>query len=80
MSLVFPVKPNNLSARLAIEGEIVKLQGKGLDVSVYIHTGDKLNPVTWNQVRAPNGKYMVAEYVASSGETVPLWDWLGLSA
>ncbi len=75
VSLVFSDEPNAALARQSMEHEIARLRARGLDINVYVHVGDRSNRATWQQMEAPNGKFMVAHYDASSGATTPLWDW-----
>ena len=74
-SIVFPSKPSGTEARAAVLKEIEKLKPSGLDVSVYVYTGDKSNKITWKQIQAPNGNFMAVEYVARTGKISPNWDW-----
>ena len=78
--IVFPDEPSARGARVAVFKEIDKLKSGGLDVNVYIYTGDKSNKITWKQIEAPNGKFMAVDYVAATGEISPNWGWGSLPA
>lgn len=74
-SIVFPSDPSGAEVNAAVLKEIEKLNPRGLDVTVYIYTGDKSNKITWKQVTAPNGNFMVVGYIATTGEISPNWNW-----
>lgn len=73
-SIVFAAKPSADEFKSAAFAEIDKLKVRGLDISAYAYVGDKSDPASWQQVRAPNGKYMVVEYKKDSGSVKPNWD------
>ena len=74
-SIVFPNEPSRTEVKAAVLKEIEKLKPRGLDVNVYIYTGDKSNKVTWKQIKAPNGKFMAVDYVATTGKISRNWNW-----
>lgn len=74
-SIVFPDEPSVTEVRAAVLKEIDKLKSRELDVTVFIYIGDKSNKITWEQVKTTNGKFMVVEYVATTGEISPNWNW-----
>ncbi len=74
-SIVFPSDPSGREVKAAVLKEIEKLKPRGLDVNVYIYRGDKSNKITWKQIKAPNGNFMVVDYVATTGEISPNWSW-----
>lgn len=75
VSIVFPDEPSAREIKAVALKEIGKLKSRVLDVNVYIYTGDKSNKITWQQLEAPNGKYMAIDYVAATDEVSPNWDW-----
>ncbi|MCH8315394.1 MAG: hypothetical protein IIA64_05425 [Planctomycetes bacterium] len=74
-SIVFPNDPSGTEVNAAVLKEIEKLKPRGLDVNVYIYTGNKFNKITWKQIKAPNDNFMVVTYVATTGEISPNWNW-----
>lgn len=74
-SVVFPNEPSGTEVRAAVLKELEKLKPRGLDVNVYIYTGDKSNKITWKQIKAPNGNFMAIDYIATTGEVSPSWNW-----
>ena len=75
LSLVFSTKPDRAEIRGIVEQEIEKLKERGLDINAYLFVGNKDNPGSWNQVQAPNGKYMTVDYTAETGKMVANWNW-----
>ena len=73
--IVFPNEPSGTEVKVAVLKGIEKLKPRGLDVIVYIYTGNKSNKITWRQIKAPNDNFMEVEYVATSGEISPNWSW-----
>lgn len=74
-SIVFPNEPSVTELKAAAFKEIQKLKPHGLDVNVYIYTGDRSNKITWKQIKAPNGNFMAVDYIATTGEISANWDW-----
>ena len=75
VSVVFPNEPSGTEVKAAVLKEMEKLKPRGLDLNIYIYTGDKSNKITWKQIIAPNGNFMVVDYVAMTGEISPNWSW-----
>ncbi len=71
--IVFAQSPSSEQVTSAATAEIEKLKGRQLDVTIYAYTGDKTNMITWRQVRASNGKYMLVEYNKQSGSSKSNW-------
>ena len=75
VSIVFHDEPSARKVKAAVLKEIDKLKSRGLDVNLYIYTGNKSNKITWKQLTAASGKFMAIDYVAATGEVSPNWDW-----
>lgn len=75
VSIVFRDEPRAREVKAAVLNEIDKLKSRGLDINLYIYTGDRLNKITWKQMKAPNGKFMAVDYVAATRQVSPNWDW-----
>jgi len=71
VSIVFQNRPSSSEARAAVLKESDKLKSRGLDINLFIYTGDKSNKITWKQIQAPNGNFMAIDYVAATGEVSP---------
>ena len=74
-SIVFPDEPSAREVKAAVLKEIDKLKSRELDVTVFIYTGHNSNKITWKQIKAPNGKFMVVDYIATTGKSSPNWNW-----
>ena len=74
--LVFRKDPRLADIKSAVLEQIEKLKPHGLDLNVYIYTGNKSNKITWKQMRAGNGEFMTVKYVARTGEITAnrIWD------
>jgi len=66
VTIVFPKKPSRAAAYDAILAETQKLAGRGLDVDVYVSTGNQKEKTTWEQMKDTDGGYVFANYKAAN--------------
>lgn len=75
LKLVWPDEgPTSNAARRVIERESSRYKSRGVDMNLFVFTGDFDNPASWVQIKG-SGKYMFAEYDTETRELTPSWDW-----
>ncbi len=66
VTIIFPKQPSPGVAYDSIIAEVAKLVPRGIDITVYVSTGNKNQKASWQQMRDTDGANIFADYKASS--------------